>query len=244
MGCAFSPSRTDRRVTRVRQRYEVATSLGYASYRSCRELVPSIPLIYVDHERADERTRTADLLSLRVQGELNTYIGECQNRSVPSIMDHLARQLLILVDGADNPSTQERGGCGEPPVFGVVCFLQSTSSLAQQELRGEHLVVWLPTHNPLDVPPGCSHHLSNVLGEFCYGRTRKLLGRRYELRDTSLTLLGVDVFVVVVQHISARVVLGDYPLVLLHVQEYSYAVPVLVHYVTSRHYSLVSSSSF
>ena len=38
--------------------------------------------------------------------------------------------------------------------------------------------------------------------------------------------------------------LDDYPLVLLNVQEYSYVVSVLVHYVTYRHCSLVSLSSF
>src|SRR4051794_3412429 len=61
--------------------------------------------------------------------------------------------------------------------------------------------------------------------EFCNRRTRKLLGRAYELLDTALTLLGVKVFVVV-QRFRARVGLGNHPLVLLYVQKDGYALSI------------------
>jgi hypothetical protein len=123
----------------------------------------------------------------------------------------------LIGSAADHPS-KERGGREESPLFGVVC-LQFASALAQKELRGEYLVVWVPTHDRLDVCPCCSHSLGDVICEFCDRRTGKLLSRRYERRDTALSLLGIEDLVVVRRRIlGGRItVLGDHSLVLLDV---------------------------
>src|SRR3712207_3235966 len=105
-------------------------------------------------------------------------------------------------------------------MLGVVC-LQSSSPLAQKELHGEYLVVWIPADNHLDVPPGCSHQFSDAICEFCHRRTRKLIGGGYERCDTALSLFGIEGFVVWRVIVgSGSVVLGHHSLVLLDVQEH------------------------
>lgn len=54
------------------------------------------------------------------------------------------------------------------PLFRVV-LLQSSSSLTQQELRGEHLVVGLLLHELLKVAQCCLHERSDLLREFLNG---------------------------------------------------------------------------
>ncbi len=100
--------------------------------------------------------------------------------------------------------------------------------------------MWYPIYDRLDVPPCCSHQLGNLLCEFCYRGTSKVVGVGHELRDTVLSLLRVEVFVFVVLAgrlilSSGSVVLGDHSLVVLDVQEHGYALSVLAHYVTSLH---------
>ena len=116
--------------------------------------------------------------------------------------------------------------------------MQAPGLLAQMELRGEHLVVRARTDDGLDFCPGRPHQPSDLVYELCDGRTRKLVGGRYELRDTPLTLLGVEVFIVW----RLIALLRYHPLVLRDVQEHGYALSVLVHYVTPVH-SLIPSGS-
>jgi hypothetical protein len=83
----------------------------------------------------------------------------------------------------------------ERPLFWVV--LQSASSLAQQQLCGQYLVVGLPLHDHLEVARCCSHERSYLIREFLNGRTGELVGRRHELRDTLIGLFGVKLFFLV-----------------------------------------------
>src|SRR5919112_1523284 len=95
----------------------------------------------------------------------------------------------------DNKPTKQRGCCMERPLFWVV-LLQSASSLAQQKLCGEYLVVGRMGHDHLEVAQCCSHERSNLLCEILNRRTGELVGRRHELRDTLLGLFGVKLFFV------------------------------------------------
>ena len=54
------------------------------------------------------------------------------------------------LSAADNDITQERACRVEVPLFWVVGLLFA-SSLTQQQLRGEHLIVGLPLHELLKV---------------------------------------------------------------------------------------------
>jgi hypothetical protein len=84
----------------------------------------------------------------------------------------------------------------ERPLLWVV-LLQSASSLAQQQLCGEYLVVGLPLHDHLEIAQCCLHEPSNLIGEFLNGRTGELLGGPHELRDTLLGLFWVKLFFLV-----------------------------------------------
>ena len=77
-----------------------------------------------------------------------------------------------------------------------VVRLPSASSLTQQELRGEYLVVGHPIHDCLEVARCCSHERSDPLRELLNGRAGELIGRYHELRDTPLGLFGVELFFV------------------------------------------------
>jgi hypothetical protein len=55
---------------------------------------------------------------------------------------------------ADNNPAQQTGCRGEGPLFWVA-HLQSASSLTQQQLRSEYLVVGLPLHDRLEVAQCC-----------------------------------------------------------------------------------------
>jgi hypothetical protein len=81
------------------------------------------------------------------------------------------------------------------PLFRVV-QLQCASSLTQQQLRSEYLVVRLPLHELLEVAQCCLHERNDLLRELLNGRAGKLLGARYELRNTPLGLFGVELFFV------------------------------------------------
>jgi hypothetical protein len=48
------------------------------------------------------------------------------------------------------------------------------------------LVVGPPFHDLLEVARCCSHEICDLLGALLDGRTRKLVGRGYDLRDTPL----------------------------------------------------------
>jgi hypothetical protein len=84
----------------------------------------------------------------------------------------------------------------ERPLFWVV-LLQSASSLAQQQLCGEYLVVGLPLHDRFEVAQCCSHERSNLIREYLNGRTGELVGRPHELRDTLIGLFGVKLLFLV-----------------------------------------------
>src|SRR5918993_947161 len=79
------------------------------------------------------------------------------------------------LSAAHNYPTQERGGRVEMPLFRVV-LLQSASSLTQQELRSEYLVVGLLLHELLKVAQCCLHERSDLLRELLNGRAGELLG--------------------------------------------------------------------
>jgi hypothetical protein len=96
---------------------------------------------------------------------------------------------------ADNNPTQKRACRAKVPLFRVV-VLESASSLAQQQLRSQYLVVGLPLHELLEVAQCCSHERIDLLCELLNGRAREFLGGRYELRDMLLGLFGVQLFFV------------------------------------------------
>ena len=75
-----------------------------------------------------------------------------------------------------------------------VAHLQFASSLAKQQLRGEHLVVGLTIHDRLELARCCSHERNDLLGELLDWRTGQLLSGRYELRDMTLGLFGIEIF--------------------------------------------------
>src|SRR5215211_1136220 len=100
------------------------------------------------------------------------------------------------LSATDNKPTKERGRCVERPLFWVV-LLHSASSLAQQQLCGEYLVVGLPLHDRLEVAQCCSHERGYLIGEFLNGRTGEFVGRRNKLRDTLIGLFGVKLFFLV-----------------------------------------------
>jgi hypothetical protein len=82
------------------------------------------------------------------------------------------------------------------PLFWVA-HLQSASSLAQQQLHGEYLVVGLTFHNRLELARCCSHERRDLLRELLDWRTGRLLSGHYELRDTTLGFFGIEFFFLV-----------------------------------------------
>src|SRR5215211_2305555 len=84
----------------------------------------------------------------------------------------------------------------ERPLFWVV-LLHSASSLSQQQLCGEYLVVGLPLHDRFEVAQGCSHVRSYRIHECLDGGTGEFVGRRHKLRDTPLGLFGVKLIFLV-----------------------------------------------
>src|SRR5215208_3300268 len=89
---------------------------------------------------------------------------------------------------AHNHLTQWRSGRVEGPLFGVI-GLQSASSLAQQELGGEHLLVDLSVHDLLYIAQCCSRprarasHSGNVAVGKPSGALADNLGERCRRAD-------------------------------------------------------------